>query len=299
MIWILCTIIAATLQSFRNLEQKHLSKNINAFTVSWSRFILPLPFALITVIYTLESVPSNFILYAFIMAVFQVLGNTFLLKTMQSRNFSIGIAFFKTEILQTLILGIVIFGEQISFTAFIAIIIAAIGTFLMSGLVFNEGLKSFFRSIKNKSALFGLLSGFFFSISAFALKSSSNALLDSGYSVLGAPVATLLWVIFFQNILFLVIKVAQNSLIKDFKTLISDENRIHFFKNAILSFVGSIFWFIAYSLGSVVYVKSISQIELIISIAISHYILNERLKPIERFGITLTGIGILGVILFR
>ncbi len=299
MIWIFCTLIAATLQSFRNLEQKKLNARLSAATVSWSRFILPLPISIIVIFLTFKSVPSHFILYAFIMSVFQVLGNVFLLKTFDSKNFSIGIAFFKTEILQTMILGILVFGEPISIGGFFAIMLTVAGIILMSGLTFNEGTKGFLKSIKNRAALNGLLSGFFFAIAAFSLKASSKSLIDIGYTNLTAPLITLLWVIFFQNILFIILKAAQDTLIKDFKSLFLPENRVSFFKNASLSFFGSIFWFIAYTVGTVVYVKTVSQIELVMAIMISHYILKERLKKIEKWGIAFTAVGILGVILFR
>ena len=81
MSWVLYTIVATILQSFRNLEQKHLNKKLDAFTVSWSRFILPLPFALVVVYFTFFAVSKSFIIYCLITACFQVAGNVFLLKT--------------------------------------------------------------------------------------------------------------------------------------------------------------------------------------------------------------------------
>jgi len=51
MSWIIFTILATILQTFRTLEQKTLNKKLDLLTVSWSRFILPFPIALGFVLY--------------------------------------------------------------------------------------------------------------------------------------------------------------------------------------------------------------------------------------------------------
>ena len=61
MSWVIFTILATILQSFRNLEQKSLNKRLDALTVSWSRFIIPLPFAIIVVILTFYQFDKNMI----------------------------------------------------------------------------------------------------------------------------------------------------------------------------------------------------------------------------------------------
>ena len=269
MSWILYTIAATLLQTFRNLEQKSLNKKLDSLTVSWSRFILPLPFAVITVIYSSSLVDKWFIFCCFITALFQVAGNIFLLQTFKSRNFSIGIAFYKTEVLQASIIGMLFFNITLSVSAFMAILLATIGVILMSNLVFNAGSKKFMQSLYNKSVLYGLLTGFCFS---------------------------LMWVICFQNIFFTVVKFCQNRLISDLKSLISLEHKYTFLKTSILSFLGSVCWFVAYGLGKVVYVKAVGQIELIMAMAVSYFILKEQLKVPEILGITLTSSGILWLI---
>ena len=299
MSWILYTITATILQNFRNLEQKNLNKKLDALTVSWSRFILPLPFAILTAIYTFSILTNQFILYCIITAIFQVGGNLFLLRTIKSKNFSIGVAFSKTETLQAMIVGFLFFGETVSSVGCSAILVATIGVILMSGLSFNGGFKKFTKSLNNKSTLFGILCGSCFSVSAFNLKFASETLLPLGYSNLKASMVVLLWVICFQNLLFILVKLYQKRLRQDLSSLILLENKTAFFKTSILSFLGSVFWFTAYSLGKVVYVKAVGQIELILAIASSHFILKERLNRLEIIGIILTFSGILTLILFH
>jgi len=296
--YIIYTILATAFQTFRNLEQKALHKKLDVLTVSWSRFILPLPFALIVAVCTFPLTNNWFIFHCLITAFFQIAGNIFLLQTMKSKNFSIGIAFYKTETLQAMIIGLLFFGEGISVVGFLAIMVVMCGVVFMSDLVFNGGFKKFIHSLNNPCVFYGLLTGFSFSISAFNLKNASAILLPLGYSNFKAALVVLLWVICFQNILFIFVKSYQKRLVKDFKSLILLENKSAFFKTSLLSFLGSVCWFAAYGAGKVVYVKAVGQTELIMAIAASHFILKEKLKMSEIAGIFLTSAGILGLIFF-
>lgn len=291
MSWIIFTIAGATLQAFRNLEQRSLNKKLDTLTVTWSRFLLPLPFAIIAVFCSFAEVSNQFILHCVVTAFFQIAGNFLLLRTIQSKNFSVGIAFFKTEVLQSLLIGVLLFGQQISSTGFVAILITTTGMILMSSL----SLRKFEL---DKAALLGTLCGLCFSISAFNLKFASDGLKLVGYNNYTSATLTLLWVISLQNLIFIAIKSAQKRLRKDLKSLLAAENRFSFFKTSVLSFVGSLLWFIAFAIGNVVYVKAVGQIEVIIAVAISWH-LKEKHKPREIVGIILTVLGILALIFLQ
>lgn len=296
MLWIFYTIAATTLQTFRNLEQKALNKKLDSLTVSWSRFILPLPFAMIVVAYNYQVMDRQFVIHCLVTAFFQIAGNVFLLETIKSRNFSVGIAFYKTETLQSMIIGLLFFGILISVPVFIAIIMTSFGVILMSKLVFNHGFKSFFQSLRNGSVFYGILTGFCFSISAFNLKFASEILHPLGYTHLKTALIVLMLVICFQNLFFIVMKFYQKRLVQDFKTLTSAENKAAFFRSSILSFAGSLCWFAAFGIGEVVYVKAVGQFELVLALIVSHQILKEKIEKIELTGIILTSLGILSLI---
>ncbi|MCE2687988.1 MAG: EamA family transporter [Rickettsiales bacterium] len=295
MSWVIFTILATILQSFRNLEQKSLNKRLDALTVSWSRFIIPLPFAIIVVILTFYQFDNKFIFYCFVAGLFQIAGNVFLLQTFKARNFSIGIAFYKTEVLQSYLIGLLFFNTLISKSDLISILVATIGVILISGN-FTAGYKNLAKSFYNQSSLYGLLTGLSFSISAFNLKFASDKLYNLQYSPIKTALIVLMWIICFQNIFFVIVKFCQRTLIRDFKSIISLENKYTFLKTSILSFCGSFCWFIAFGLGEVVYVKAVGQIEIVIAILISFLLLKEKLKKIEIIGITLTSSGILWLI---
>jgi uncharacterized membrane protein len=288
MLWIILTIAAASIQAFRNLEQKFLNKKLDTLTVTWSRFLLPLPAAIAVVFCSFSLVSNQFVFHCVITAFFQIGGNFLLLRVIQSKNFSIGIAFYKTEILQSLLLGILIFGQEISTSGLAAILITTIGMFLMS----NLNLK---KLEFDKAAFLGTLSGACFSISAFNLKFASDQLNLAGYNDYTAGMLTLMWVIAWQNLIFIAIKSSQKTLIRDLKNLLVSENRGSFLKMSSLSFVGSTLWFVAFAIGEVVYVKAVGQVELIAALLISLH-LKEKHKTREFVGIFVTAIGILALI---
>ncbi len=296
MSWIFYTIAAVILQTFRNLEQKSLAKKLDSFTVSWSRFILPLPFALAVLLQTFQAVNQQFVFYCIVTAVMQIAGNIFLLQTFKSKNFSIGIAFYKTEVLQALLIGMLFFHAEISAMEIAAILVTTAGVIMMSGLVFNGSSQKFLQSLKNPAAFFGLLCGFCFSISAFSLKFAAEELYGLGFTGIKPPLMVLMWVIFLQNILFIAVKLWQKRLIKDWRSLFSAENKSSFLRTSLLSFAGSVCWFIAFALGSVIHIKAVGQLELVLAILASYFILQERPNKLELAGIALTALGILWLI---
>jgi drug/metabolite transporter (DMT)-like permease len=295
MSWIICTIIGALLQTFRNLEQKSLNKKLDTLTVSWSRFILPLPLAIAVVFLTSPIIQYDFVLYCVITAIFQICGNFLLLETFKSKNFSVGIAFYKTEVLQTVILGLLFFNQHISNSGFLAILVTIFGAFLMSNISLRAGNINFTQ----RAVFFGILSGFCFSISAFNLKFASENLMLLGYSNIKAPIVVLLWVITVQNLIFIAIKSYQKRLKSDLKKLFDAENKMSFFKTGLLSFLGSAFWFVAFAIGNVIYVKAVGQIEMVFAVLASQFYLKEKHSRREFVGIVITTFGILALIILH
>lgn len=295
MLWIFFTISATILQTFRNIEQKNLGKKLDALSASWSRFIMPLPLAIICLILTAKNINFKFLQCVLICSVFQILGNVMMIKTLQSKNFSIGIAFMKTEALQAVIVGAIIFSQSVSNISLIAIIIASIGVVLISNLKISNS-STLLNSLKSSSTLFGLFGGFCFSITGFNIKIATNNLDALGYGKINAGIITLMWIIFLQNILFIAIKFYQKKLVNDFKKIVHVENKKSFLKASFFSFFGSIAWFCAYSYGEVILVKTLGQIELVFALLVSHFMFKERHNFKEIIGIFLILMGILVVI---
>ena len=296
MSWIFLTISAIFFQIIRNLEQKKLHQNLDVFTTSWSRFILPFPFAIIAVASTFKSYNFEFFYYILINALFQILGNVFLIKTIQTKNFSVGIAFSKTEIIQALILGFLIYNFRFDFNEILAIFLAFIGIILLAKLDFKN-FKDFTKSLKNIASLYGILCGFCFGITSYNIQFASNYLIKDGFNSIKASTLVLLYTIFFQNIFFIILKAYQKRLLSDVKKLFLVENYRRFLITSLSSFIGSIFWYGAYAIGNVMYVKTVGQLEIIASMLVAKFHLKEKNSIKENLGIIFIIIAILLIIL--
>ena len=286
MSWIFLTISAIFFQIIRNLEQKKLHQNLDVFTTSWSRFILPFPFAIIAVASTFKSYNFEFFYYILINALFQILGNVFLIKTIQTKNFSVGIAFSKTEIIQALILGFLIYNFRFDFNEILAIFLAFIGIILLAKLDFKN-FKDFTKSLKNIASLYGILCGFCFGITSYNIQFASNYLISDGFNSIKASTLVLLYTIFFQNIFFIILKAYQKRLLSDVKKLFLVENYRRFLIASITSFIGSICWYGAYAIGNVIHVKTVGQLEIIASMLVVKFYLKEKNTIKESLGIIL------------
>ncbi len=287
--WILLTLAAATLQTFRNLEQKNLNKKLDTITVSWSRFILPFPFALLTIFYSFNQISHKFIGFCLTAAILQIAANIFLLKTVKSKNFSIGVLFYKSETLQVALLGWLFFDQTMSMMAYLAVAVACVGMYLMSEISLKQ--QKF-----DSSAVFGILSGFCFALCSFYLKKASEEIISDFQSSFTTAMLVLMWVIAIQNICLMLIKFYQKTLIIDLKKLFAAENKKSFLITSALSFLGSICWFLAFTIGNVVYVKAVAQIEVVIAVALSHFYLRETHNKREALGMVVTVFGILLVV---
>jgi drug/metabolite transporter (DMT)-like permease len=295
--WALLTISAIFFQIIRNLEQKKLHKDLDVFTTSWSRFILPFPFAIIAVISTFQSYNFEFFHYILINALFQILGNIFLIKTIQTKNFSVGIAFSKTEIIQALILGFLLYNFRFNFNEILAIFIAFIGIILLAKIDFKN-FKDFTKSLKNIASLYGILCGFCFGITSYNIQFASNYLISDGFNSIKASTLVLLYTIFFQNIFFIIFKSFQKRLFSDVKKLFLIDNYRKFLITSLSSFVGSICWYGAYTVGNVIHVKTVGQLEIIASMLVAKFHFKEKNSIKENLGIIFIIIAILLIILF-
>ena len=293
--WIILTLLAVFFQTFRNLEQKNLSKKVDAITSSWARFILPFPISIILALLTFQN--YNFVFFKYILtnAFFQMLGSIFLIKAMQSKNFSIAVALGKTETIQALIIGYFFYNLKILPFKIFLLILSFIGIILMSDFKFKNR-QEFIDSIKNPKNFYGILCGSCFAITAFNLKNATQVLMNENYHNFLASIIVLLWTIFFQNIFFILIKIKEKSLISSINSLWQAQNRKSFLIASILSFIGSFFWYSSYSFGEVLSVKILAQIEIIIAILISIYYFNEKHNIKNLIGIFITLFSIITIL---
>ena len=296
-LWIIATLCAASFQTIRFTLQKILADgNLSPLGATYSRFIFAAPwivlFSLIFLLLTNVSIPdleSQFLLFAVGGGLAQILATVCVILVFQSRNFAVGITLKKTEVILTALVGLILIGEGVSTISMFLICLGGAGVFFLSKKVSSVDRSNF--SILNKSAVYGLLSGLLFAISAVCYRSATLSVVsDLVYLRAGF---TLLIVILSQSFVMTIwLALFEPGQIK----LVWLERKKGFWVG-VTSLGGSFFWFTAFTLQNAAYVKAVGQIELIFSLLITTLFFKERILNREILGMLLIGISAIGLIL--
>ncbi|MEJ6709935.1 MAG: DMT family transporter [Amylibacter sp.] len=296
-IWIPITIAAAFSQNLRFMLQKHLkATGLSTGGATFSRFLFAAPLAagLLAALmwangWDAPAVNERFFAFAAMGGVAQIVATMLVVALFSERNFAVGITFKKTETIQTAIVGAVLLGEGIAGYGLFAIMIGLVGVILLSDPPDGgEGWKRFF----NKAAGIGLASGALFGFSAIGYRGAALALGD-GHFLLRA-VFTLMCVTIFQTAIMAVwlqmreigeiAKVVRHWRVT---TLVG-----------LTGMIGSLGWFMAFTLQNAAYVKALGQVELIFSFCASYFIFKETTTRRELLGIALVILSIVVLVLF-
>ena len=296
-LWIIATLCAATFQTIRFTLQKILADgNLSPLGATYSRFIFAAPlivlFSLIFFAATDISIPylkGQFLLYAVGGGLAQILATVCVILVFKSRNFAVGITLKKTEVILTALVGLILIGEGVSPISMSLICLGGLGVFFLSKKVAFVDRSN--QSFLNKSAMYGLLSGLLFAISAVCYRSATLSVVsDLVYLRSGF---TLLIVILSQSLIMTIwLALFEPGQIK----LVWLERRKGFWVG-VTSLSGSFFWFTAFTLQNAAYVKAVGQIELILSLLITTLFFKERVLRREILGMLLIGVSAIGLIL--
>ena len=280
MTWILLTLTAVVMQTFRNALQSKLSAHISTSGVTLSRFIFAPPIALtyLAVLYYLsnQDIPvfaTKFILLVFIAAISQIAATALMVILFKQKNFAVGAGLAKSEALVAGVLGTFFFGSQLSLFGWVGILIGALAVFILSG-----GSQK--GELSLKTIVIGLACGTCFALTSLLVREASHTL---NVPFPHSAAWVLLWVLCIQTILLIM--------------YISIKNPITFMQlkqhtkmtlaTSLTSCLGSICWFSAMALHHVAYVKTLGQIEVLFTILIAFFWLKNPVKTHEIIGLLL------------
>ncbi|MEP1446051.1 MAG: DMT family transporter [Paraglaciecola sp.] len=280
MSWVFFTLGAVVMQTFRNALQSKLSAHMSTSGVTLSRFLFAPPIALIylLLLYTFsnQSIPeftTEFILIVLLASVMQIFATSLMVILFKQKNFAIGAGLAKSEALVAGVLGTLFFGSQLNLFGWVGILIGAAAIFVLSGGG-RKGQLSF------KTVLIGLACGTCFALTSLYVREASH-MLQVPFPHSAAWV--LLWVLCIQTSL-LVSYIA----IKDRSTFSALKNNAKMtFATSATSCFGSICWFSAMALQHVAYVKTLGQIEVLLTILIATFWLKNKVKQYEIIGLLL------------
>ena len=299
-LWIPVTIFAAFAQTIRNAAQKHLVGSLGTLGATLVRFLYGLPFAVLWLAivhhvggFAYPSPNGPFIGWIIVGAIGQIGGTAFLLVLVSQRNFTLGVAYSKTEALQVALFGFLFLGDPILPMVIVAVLIGTLGVLLMSPPDPHHPVRALLRGFTARTALLGLASGTCFSFAAVGYRGGALALEGVAFpmaAAFGLVVAQIL-----QTVLLGAWLLARDTHVA---IAVARAWRASLF----VGFVGaaaSAAWFVAMAIEPIAHVRTLALVELLFAYAVSRRVFRERLAGREMVGIALLACAIAIVMLGR
>ncbi|WP_202942102.1 DMT family transporter [Alteromonas macleodii] len=283
MSWILFTLGAVILQTVRNALQSKLSGAVNTSGVTLSRFILAPPIALVYLLILYSSSASqvpefsgSFIAVILCASLLQIAATSLMVILFKQKNFAIGAGLAKSEALVAGVVGMLFFGSYLTPLGWAGIVIGGIAVFVLS-----SGNR--LHGISVKTMVIGLACGTCFALTSLLVREASH-MLNVQHTVAAAWV--LLWVLCVQAItLGGYIAVTKPYV---FRQLTNAKKQV--LAISTVSCLGSICWFTAMALQHVALVKTLGQLEVLLTLVLSHYWLKNAVTKREIAGLLLIGL---------
>jgi uncharacterized membrane protein len=299
-LWIPITLWAAFAQTLRNAAQRGLTARLGTLGATLVRFLYGLPFALLwlwaVLAFTGEALPApgpGFAAWVALGALSQIAATALLLRTMEERNFALGVAYSKTEIIQVALFAFVALGDRLGVAGLLAVTCATVGVLLLSPADRERPLRALIAGWTGKPALLGLASGTGFAFAAVGFRGA--ALSFDHASFLGAAALTLAVGLALQTV------VLGGWLLARQPKVVSGvvrEWRPSLFAG-LMGAAASAGWFTAFAIEAAANVRTLGLVELLFAYVVSLKIFRERLSRMELAGMALIAIGIAGVTLGR
>jgi len=299
-LWIPVTIWAAFAQTLRNAAQRRLTAELGTLGATLVRFVYGLPFALAWLWAvlaftgdTLSRPGAAFVLWVALGGLSQIAATALLLRTMQERNFALGVAYSKTEVVQVALFAFVALGDRVSVAALFAIACATLGVLLLSPADKERPLRALLAGWTGRPALLGLASGSAFAIAAVGYRGAALSFEHVGY--LNSAAATLVAALSLQTV------VLGGWLLARQPKVVAGVLR-EWRPSLFAGFMGaaaSAGWFTAFAIEAAANVRTLGLVELIFSYVVSLKIFREKLSAMELGGMTLIALGIVVITLGR
>ncbi len=296
-LWITVSLAAACFQTLRFMLQRQLSlKTLSASGTTFARFLYSAPIvAILLAMYlgysdlSLPVLGPRFWIYGAIGGLSQILATVALVLVFKARNFAVGVTFAKTEVMLSVLTGVILLGDVVSVYGFVAIAIGLWGVVLLS--VPPDVGRFRLQDILNRAAALGLGAGALFSVSAVMYRGASLTLnLDDPLARAGVTLSAVTAMQMIGMAIWLHLR--EPGQVK----AVWDARRIAIWVG-LLSMAGSFCWFTAFTLQNAAYVKAVGQVELILSLMASLLIFRERVSRREWIGMGVLLVSILALIL--
>lgn len=297
-LWIPITLWAAFAQTLRNAAQRSLTGELGTLGATLVRFLYGLPFAALWLAavhaigrYHLPSGNAAFLGWVLLGAVSQIAATGLLLKVMTERNFTLGVAYSKSELIQVALFGFVFLGDRVDTIVALAIGLGTAGVLMLSPADRDHPLRALAAGWTSRIALLGIASGAGFALSAVGFRGAALSL--HGTPFLMAAASTLLVAQCLQTLLlggWLLLR-SRNVVLRVMRAW-----RASLFAG-FMGAAASAGWFTAMAIEPVAHVRTLGLTELLFSYVVSRRIFREHLERRELIGIALLTLGLMVVAL--
>jgi drug/metabolite transporter (DMT)-like permease len=294
------TLFAALSQTIRNAAQRQLTASLGTLGATLVRFLYGIPFAALWLAgvhllggFDLPAPNLRFTGWILVGALGQIGGTALLLKVMQARNFTLGVAYSKTEALQVAFFGTVFLGDPLGPGTLLAVLFGTIGVMLMSPVDRHQPLASLLSGWTTPTALLGLASGACFSFASVGYRGAALALETTPFLMAAA-------------FGLVVAQISQTLMLGGWLTYRSADTVLAVLRAwrasvwvGLAGAAASIAWFVAMAIEPIAHVRTLALVELLFAYAISRRVFRERLTRLEIAGIAFLVVALVAVTLRR
>ena len=300
--WVVVTLVAVVLQAMRTSMQQKLRLQLSITAAGFVRYFYGAPLALVAVGIAvigfgqrLEAPPASFWVTVSAAGVAQIVGTVALITAFDRRGFAVGTVYAKTEVLQVAVLSAVVLHEHLALWGWAGAGVCLVGVAWLAlarprpvpgGPALLGDSASVFRV--DAALGFGLLAGAGFALASVWIRASSKSLGDH------PAVFRALLTLAAMNTIQMVINGTQMLLTN------ADDVRavVRTWRSSsvvgLLSVCGSAGWALAVTLQTATKVRTLGQVELLLTFAISHRFLGEHHRRNEYLAsaLVVAGVGI-------
>lgn len=294
--WILLSVAAALFQTLRFVLQKRLSMGaLSAGGATFARFAYSMPLVVAMAgIYVWQSggvmprLGGLFWVFALTGGAAQIIATWCMITLFAARNFVVGMAFKKTEVVQAALVGLLVLGDRTGALGLAAMLLGMLGAVILSG-----GAGAARWRIFNRASALGLAAGALFAVSAVGYRGATLQIATDDA--------------FFRALVTLACVVSAQAAAMVFWLGWREPGQIARVARAwrgamwigLTSLGGSLCLFTAFTLQNAAYVFALGQIEVIFSLMASRLLFGERMTAREGVGVVLITVSVMGVALLR
>jgi uncharacterized membrane protein len=297
-LWIPITVFAALAQTLRNAAQRRLVGELGTLGATLVRFVYGVPFAALWLVFVcgvtglaLPAVTRAFFGWVTLGAASQIVATAALLRAMQARNFTLGAAYSKTEILLVALFGLLFLGDALGLAAMLAVLLGTLGVLLLAPADPTRPLRALLAGWSTPASLWGLGSGAGFALAAVAFRGATQQ--TAAASPLLAAASTLLAAQLLQTLMLGGYLLARQAAVV---RAVLRQWRPSLFAG-FMGAAASAGWFTAFALETAAHVRTLGLVELVFSYALSLKLFRERFTRREVTGLLLLAAGLVLVTL--